>query len=138
MAKKEATESKPEEDSIIYFVANHSFLSAAEVQFLADKPYYTLNNAFRKFKSFVGMLFTSQRVYDLERDAFWRLDRKDTERFIVGNDDKPVEIDVLAKYSEAVFVGYDDIRFAQINRAIAAANEKQLKISTKLTRFVLE
>jgi len=139
MAKKEKIsvdepETKTESKSTVYFIANESFLNDSEIEFLRDKAYITINSAWRKFKNFILMAFTNQRKYEENEDRFWRLNREDREKFVIGSDALPIELTLMGDYEVAYFVGYDDIRFQQVKQAL----EKAENISTQIERFTLD
>lgn len=136
MAKKEKPEAEAETkpDSVIYFIANTNLLSPAQIEYLRDKPYITINGAFRRFKNFVTMAFTNQRAYELEKDSFWRLEKEDQKRFVIGGDEIPIELTLMQDFNAAYLIGYDDIRFKQVE----AAYKKAENITTQLSKFVLD
>jgi len=136
MAKKEKPEAEAETkpDSVIYFIANTNLLSPAQIEYLRDKPYITINGAFRRFKNFVTMAFTNQRAYELEKDSFWRLEKEDQKRFVIGGDEIPIELTLMQDFKTAYLIGYDDIRFKQVE----AAYKKAENITTQLSKFVLD
>lgn len=134
MAKKEKTAEdtgKPSKD--IYFIANSEDVSQEMAEFLRDKVYITINGAFRKFKNFVKMAFTNQRQFELAKDTFWRLPRDQQENFVIGGDEVPIELSLLADYDNAFLVGYDDIRIA----ALTKEYKKAENITTQLSKFVI-
>ena len=137
MAKKEKPETvqaEVAEDSVVYFVANAGMLDSETLEYLNDKPYITLNGSFRKFKNFITMAFSNQRAFDLAQDTFWRLDKEQAAKYVIGSDALPIELSLMHDYQTAYLVGYDDIRLQQIK----AAYEKAENISTKIIVFKLE
>ncbi len=139
MAKKEKfsvdePEAKTESKSVIYFIANVPFLSAGEIEYLRDKPYITINDAWRKFKNFILMAFTNQRQFEINEDCFWRLNSSDRNKFVIGSDALPIELTLMGDYEIAYMVGYDDIRFQTIKQAL----EKAENISTQINQFTLD
>jgi len=137
MAKKEKPETvqaEVAEDSVVYFVANAGMLDSETLEYLNDKPYITLNGSFRKFKNFITMAFSNQRAFDLAQDTFWRLDKEQAAKYVIGSDALPIELSLMQDYQTAYLVGYDDIRLQQIK----AAYEKAENISTKIRVFKLE
>lgn len=122
------------EDSVVYFIANAGILDAETLEYLNDKPYITLNGSFRKFKNFITMAFSNQRAFDLAQDTFWRLDKEQAAKYVIGSDALPIELSLMQDYQTAYLVGYDDIRLQQIK----AAYEKAENISTKIATFKLE